>query len=385
VDAVKVNGNLKVILAMALFGSIGVFVKNINLPSMEIAFLRSAIASIALILWGVMLRSTRIGSENGIKNVVQDRKSFLYLAASGALLGINWVMVFQAYKFTTLSNANLVYYFSPVFVILFSPFLFNEKLTKIKVISVLVAVGGLAMILFNQPQNTGGSYNHLLGVAYALAGGSMYAVMIFLNKKIENVSGPDRTKIQITAAALVLLPFVLFRNQIHITDIRMLMFILILGLVHTAFGLSLYFSAMNDVKAQNIALFSYIDPISAVIWGVLIFQDNINAFQIIGGLLILVSTYFGSRTKEEGSKVSSEMQMDLKEIENLVDTVYGVVGEKYSEQFKSITGGCHCIPPTEWYGDVYLAFKKIIKDDAIKDERLKKQMRDELKYLSKWF
>jgi len=294
----KINGNLKVILAMALFGSIGVFVKNINLPSMEIAFLRSAIAGIALILWGMMASGGKgKASESDIKNVFQDRKSFLYLAASGALLGINWVMVFQAYKYTTLSNANLVYYFSPVFVILFSPFLFNEKLTKVKVISVLVAVGGLAMILFNQPQNTGGSYNHLLGVAYALAGGSMYAVMIFLNKKIENVSGPDRTKIQITAAALVLLPFVIFRNQIHIANIKMLVFILILGLVHTAFGLSLYFSAMNDVKAQNIALFSYIDPISAVIWGVLIFQDNINAFQIFGGLLILVSTYFGSRSR----------------------------------------------------------------------------------------
>jgi len=294
----KINGNLKVILAMALFGSIGVFVKNINLPSMEIAFLRSAIAGIALILGGMMASGGKgKASESDIKNVFQDRKSFLYLAASGALLGINWVMVFQAYKYTTLSNANLVYYFSPVFVILFSPFLFNEKLTKVKVISVLVAVGGLAMILFNQPQNTGGSYNHLLGVAYALAGGSMYAVMIFLNKKIENVSGPDRTKIQITAAALVLLPFVIFRNQIHIANIKMLVFILILGLVHTAFGLSLYFSAMNDVKAQNIALFSYIDPISAVIWGVLIFQDNINAFQIFGGLLILVSTYFGSRSR----------------------------------------------------------------------------------------
>jgi drug/metabolite transporter (DMT)-like permease len=295
----KISGNLRVFLAMALFGSIGVFVKNINLPSMEIAFLRSAIASAALILWGIFA-SARRGEKDkgGIGRLFEDKRSFAYLAASGVLLGINWVLVFQAYKFTTLSNANLVYYFSPVFVILLSPLLFNEKLTKVKVISVLVAMGGLAMILFNQPQNTGGNYNHLLGVAYALAGGSLYAVMIFLNKKIEGISGPDRTIIQITAAALVLLPAVLYRNAIHITDMKMLIFILILGLVHTAFGLSLYFSAMNDVKGQNIALLSYIDPISAVIWGVLIFQDNISAFHIVGGILILVSTYFGSRSEE---------------------------------------------------------------------------------------
>lgn len=295
----KISGNLRVFLAMALFGSIGVFVKNISLPSMEIAFLRSAIASIALILWGSLV-SGRKGEKgkSGLRRLLGNRRSFVYLALSGALLGINWVLVFQAYKYTTLSNANLVYYFSPVFVILLSPFLFSEKLTKVKVISVLVAVGGLAMILFNQPQNTGGSYNHLLGVAYALGGGSLYAVMIFLNKKIEGISGPDRTIIQISAAALVLLPFIIFRNAIHITDAKMLVFILILGLVHTAFGLSLYFSAMNDVKGQNIALLSYIDPISAVIWGVLIFKDNMSAFQIIGGILILVSTYFGSRSEE---------------------------------------------------------------------------------------
>jgi drug/metabolite transporter (DMT)-like permease len=294
----KINGNLRVVLAMALFGSIGVFVKNINLPSMEIAFLRSAIASIALIMWAALFggRKGKKG-ETGIKRLFEDRKSFFYLAVSGVLLGVNWVLVFQAYKFTTLSNANLVYYFSPVFVILFSPFLFNEKLTKVKVICVLIAVGGLAMILFNQPQNTGGNYNHLLGVAYALMGGSLYAVMIFLNKKIKGVSGPDRTIVQISAAALVLLPFVLYRNAIHITDIKMLIFILIIGLVHTAFGLSLYFSAMNDVKGQNIALLSYIDPISAVIWGVLIFHDSMTAFQILGGILIMVSTYFGSRSE----------------------------------------------------------------------------------------
>ena len=295
----KISGNLRVFLAMALFGSIGVFVKNINLPSMEIAFLRSAIASAGLIIWGIFV-SARKGEKDkgGIRRLFKDKRSFAYLAVSGVLLGINWVLVFQAYKFTTLSNANLVYYFSPVFVILLSPLLFNEKLTKVKVISVLVAMGGLAMILFNQPQNTGGNYNHLLGVAYALAGGSLYAVMIFLNNKIEGISGPDRTIIQITAAALVLLPAILYRNEIHITDMKMLSFILILGLVHTAFGLSLYFSAMNDVKGQNIALLSYIDPISAVIWGVLIFQDNISVFHIVGGILILVSTYFGSRSEE---------------------------------------------------------------------------------------
>ncbi|MGE5627171.1 MAG: DMT family transporter [Solirubrobacterales bacterium] len=293
----KLRGELKIVAAMAIFGSIGVFVKNIQLPSMEIAFLRSAIAGAVLICLSLISKS-KCSAESDKHSIFENKKNFMLLAASGAALGINWFFVFQAYKYTTLSNANLIYYFSPVFVILFSPFLFNEKLTKIKVICVLVAVSGLALILLNQPENTGSNYNHLLGSAYALLGGSLYAVIIFLNKKIEGIEGNDRTMVQICAAALVLLPFIIYRNAIHISGIKMLMFILILGIVHTAFGLSLYFSAMEKVKAQNIALLSYIDPISAVIWGVLIFGDKMNMFQIVGGLFILVSTYYGSVEKE---------------------------------------------------------------------------------------
>ena len=297
----KISGDLKVVIAMAIFGSIGVFVKNIQLPSMEIAFLRSAIASIILICWAAYINKRKSTKDENIKNKLFKNKRNLYLLmASGAALGINWFLIFQAYKYTTLSNANLVYYFSPVFVILFSPILFKEKLTKIKVICVLVAVSGLALILFNQPQNSSINYNHYLGVLYALLGGSLYAVIIFLNKKIEGVSGSDRTGVQLSAAALVLLPFIVYRNAIHITDFKTVAFILILAVIHTAFGLSLYFYAMEQVKAQNIALFSYIDPITAVIWGVIIFGDKMNAFQIIGGLLILVSTYFGSAEKVEG-------------------------------------------------------------------------------------
>jgi len=296
----KISGDLKVVIAMAIFGSIGVFVKNIQLPSMEIAFLRSAIASIMLICWAAYINKRKSNNDEVKGNkLLKNKKNLYLLIASGAALGINWFFVFQAYKYTTLSNANLVYYFSPVFVILFSPFLFKEKLTKVKIICVLVAITGLALILFNQPQNTGMNYNHLLGVTYALLGGSLYAVIIFLNKKIEGISGSDRTVVQISAAALVLLPFIIYRNAIHFNSIKMVAFILILGIVHTGFGLSLYFSAMEKVKAQNIALLSYIDPITAVIWGVLIFGDKMNALQIIGGLFILISTYYGSVEKAE--------------------------------------------------------------------------------------
>lgn len=77
--------------------------------------------------------------------------------------------------------------------------------------------------------------------------------------------------------------------------------------------------------------------------------------------------------------------MEIKELENFVDIVYQIVGERYSEYFKYITGGCHCSPATEWYGDIYLAFKRVLEDNIINDKHIKEQMVSVIEDLSKFF
>ncbi|GLC30613.1 hypothetical protein [Clostridium omnivorum] len=76
--------------------------------------------------------------------------------------------------------------------------------------------------------------------------------------------------------------------------------------------------------------------------------------------------------------------MELKELEELVDTVYGIVGVQYLDNFKDIIGGCHCFPATEWYGGIYFAFQKVLNDDVINDKYIKKQMIGVVKHFSKW-
>ncbi|MCT8978111.1 DMT family transporter [Clostridium sp. CX1] len=294
----------KVILSMAIWGSIGLFVKNIDLPSIETVFLRATIASIFLIVYGFTRKSISKSSsiENSLEsqsiNKNDDRKKIYILIASGITMAFNWMLLFQSYKYTTISNATLSYYFAPVFVILLSPFILKEKFTKSKFFAVAGAMLGLFLILNNQGVTSSANYNHIKGIIFGLMAAVFYASVVLLNKYIKGLSGYEMTVVQISTAAIVLLPIIIYRNNLHISGLKSLIFILIVGIVHTGIPYLLYFSAMKDLKAQSIAVVSYIDPISAVIFGFVFLKETMTVFQVIGGLLILFSTFFGSKEKK---------------------------------------------------------------------------------------
>lgn len=278
---------LQIIVSMIIWGSIGVFIKYIDMPSLEIAFLRAVVAAAFLLIVGIFNRK---------KNKSQyGRKNLLLLIASGAAIGLNWVLLFQSYKYTTISNATLSYYFAPVFVILLSPIVLKEKFTPLKLISVFGALTGLLLILSNQTNTGSGQYNHTLGMTLGVLAAIFYTGIVLLNKYIKNFSGFDMTFIQITTAALVLLPFIITRRQAHIEGLNTLLLVLIVGIVHTGIAYLLYFSAIKNVKAQSAAMLSYIDPVSAILFGTLMLGESINLIQILGGLLILGFTFLGER------------------------------------------------------------------------------------------
>lgn len=77
--------------------------------------------------------------------------------------------------------------------------------------------------------------------------------------------------------------------------------------------------------------------------------------------------------------------MEMKKLESFVNDVYSIVGERYSDDFKYIIGGCHCYPATEWYGGIYLAFRRVLNDDVITDKYIKEQIAVIIEQLSKWF
>jgi drug/metabolite transporter (DMT)-like permease len=294
------NYLFKIVIAMLLWGSIGIFVKNIDLPSIELVFLRAIIASFVLAIYGLVIRSTK--NNELMKSEITPKyknKNIYYLIISGIAMGLNWLFLFQSYKYTTISNSTLSYYCAPIFVILLSPFILKEKFTKSKFLAVLVAMVGLFLILSNQISAYNSSYNNVKGIVYGLIAAILYASIILLNKYIKGLSGYEMTVIQISTAALVLLPFVILRHNLHISNTKTLVFVLIVGVIHTGLAYLLYFSSIKYIKAQSVAVISYIDPISALIFGAIFLKENMSTTQILGGILILLSTFFGNLDKNK--------------------------------------------------------------------------------------
>lgn len=295
------KARISMVTAMITFGSIGIFVKNIDLSSLEIALFRAVIASLFLITAGIATRTDI--------SIGDIKANGWLLLLSGACMGLNWVALFQGYKYTTVSNATLGYYFAPIFVIMLSPIVLKEKITPIKAVCVITAMFGLFLIINAEGNSSIGVYNHMLGMLYAISGAVLYATVILINKHIKNLPGFETTLFQLTVAATVLLPIVLSRFNLNTLnmEIKSWINILLLGIVHTGIAYLLYFKSIKELNAQSVAILSFVDPVSAVVMAAIFLREDMTAIKIIGGVLILGSVYFaesaGGKLKGQSSSV----------------------------------------------------------------------------------
>lgn len=287
-----INPKTKIIIAMVMWGTIGVFVRGIKLNSLEIAFFRAFLGA------GFLILISLINKEKTNKEALKKNLHILILL--GIALGVNWIMLFQAMKYTTISNATLSYYFAPILIVVFSFILLKEKISVKNIIYLLIAILGLFLILKSSGSESINNYNHAKGILYGLAGAVFYAIIVILNKYIKDLSGFQSTLIQLSVAAVVLMPIVL-RNGVSnfkAMDTTNWILMLILGIVHTGIAYLLYFSSIRDVEGQSIAILSYLDPIVAILMSFLILGESMNLVQAVGALLILSTAYMS----EKGNK-----------------------------------------------------------------------------------
>ncbi len=273
------KARIMMISSMAIFGTIGLFVRNISVGSGELALYRALLA--ILLIGGFLLITRQTIPFRAIK------KELPLLLLSGMAMGINWILLFEAYKHTTVSVATLSYYFAPVLVMAISPFLFREKMTAKQIICFAMSTVGLILVI-----NVGGLGGHgsdLLGILFGLGAAIFYATVILLNKFIKNVAGIPRTFLQFVASILVLIPYVGFREGISLGTLNGSGWIclLVVGLVHTGVTYCLYFSSLKELSGQEAALLSYVDPLVAVLGSFLILQEHMTILQVIGGIMIL--------------------------------------------------------------------------------------------------
>lgn len=274
----KSTSRLSLILSMVIFGTIALFVRNVPLPSSEIALYRAVLA--ILLIGGILL----VQKKNPVSGVT--KKDLLLLLLSGAAMGFNWILLFEAYRYTTVSLATLAYYFAPVLVTLLCPFLFRERMTVKQI--VCFAASTLGVCLLVGVSGAGGG-NHLLGILLGLSAATLYATVVLLNKYIKSATDISRTFLQFCAAALVLTPYVAATGGFHLgsLDAKGWAFLLAVGLVHSGVAYCLYFAALRYLSGQEASLLSYIDPLVAVILSVTVLQEHITLWQILGGVLIL--------------------------------------------------------------------------------------------------
>lgn len=290
------NAKRNLILSMTAFGTIGLFVRNIPLSSAEIAFFRAVIAALCLLFYKFITKTHLRFSE--------IKRDLPILFLSGAAMGFNWVFLFEAYQYTSISLATMSYYFAPVIVMVVSPILFKEKLTRSQIFCFMMSTIGLLLVISNGGFS-GGSQN-LKGILFGLGAALLYATVILLNKGIRNVSGIDRTLLQFIAVIFVLFPYLQLTGGIHPETLTTfgLINLLLVGILHTGITYCLYLSSLKDLKGQEVAILSYIDPMVAVLISVVFLKENITLQQILGGLMILGFTLINEvKTKPKSSKV----------------------------------------------------------------------------------
>ena len=276
----KTKATLMLILSMLIFGTIGVFRRAIPLPSGLLACIRGFGGALFLTLF-VKLRGGKIFHGT-------DRRSLLLTALTGGLIGFNWILLFEAFNYTTVSVATLCYYMAPIIVILLSPVFFRERLTGRKLLCTLAALIGMAFVsgVFEGESVLRGN---MKGVLLALGAGALYASVIILSKLVRIEDPYEKTVIQLFSAAVILLPYLALTGGFAAPalDTRAAVMLTVVCIVHTGIAYALYFASMKALKGQTVALLSYIDPVSAMLFSVVLLGEPMSVFGIIGAVLII--------------------------------------------------------------------------------------------------
>lgn len=291
------------IASMVIFSTLPFFVRSIPVSSATLALLRAAIAAFFLL-------TLRFAAKSPLP-LMRRGKDAGRLFLSGALLGFNWIFLFEAYKHTTVAIASLLYYFAPMIVVAASAVLFHERMGKARLFCFLGATAGLVLVI--EPASLSGGISPY-GVVFSLCAATIYAAIILINQRITTVGDVDRTIVQFAAAIIVLLPYLLLTEGIRLEKMYPAAWaqVAVVGLIHTGTVYLIYFSSLHHLRGQEIAVFSYIDPMLACFLSFTVLKEPTSLPQLLGGGMILGFTMlnetsvFLQRNPPRGSKMQNK-------------------------------------------------------------------------------
>lgn len=274
------------LISLVIMGSQGIVASFSSLPSMHLVFTRTVIGSIVLLIVCALHKYKF--------KCLKNRKEAICLFLSGFSLGAGWIFLYQAYAIIGVSISTLLYYLGPMIALVLSPIIFKEKLTKAQVLGIIISF--LGAVLLNG--KIAGDPTKIHGIILGILSGVSYALMLIFNKNVKTASGMENTTIQIVASFILITIFLLFNGGIHIHIEGKEWFpVLWIGLINTCLACYFYYKTIPRLPISTIAIFSYLDPVSAVILSAVILGETLSIIQIIGVVLVIGGAAFSQLYK----------------------------------------------------------------------------------------
>ena len=279
------------IASMTIFGTIGIFVNFIAVPSSMVAVCRGFTGAIFLFVF-MLLTGKKI-------SLYDIKKNFVRLMITGCLIGINWILLFESYKYIGVANGTLCYYLEPVILVIGASLLYKEKISPLKAVCVAVALLGMVFVSGVFPPQEGATLNGF-GIMLGLGAALFYASVVLLNRGIKDISSYDMTMVQLFFAAAVALPYVLVTEDVTAIsfDVKTITLLLVVGIIHTGLAYAMYFGAVRELKGQDVAVLSYIDPMVAIVLSMTLLGEQLTVWGILGAVMILGSTLVSELKKK---------------------------------------------------------------------------------------
>ena len=274
---------MKIILAMLIFGTVGVLRRSVAFPSGFTAMLRGFIGAAVILVSMLIMRKK--------PSLRAIRKNLPLLILSGAFIGVNWILLFEAYSYTSVALATTCYYMAPIFVVIVSPFALGERIGLVKAGCVILALAGVTLV--SEPWTDGffgGS--SFIGIILAIGAAAFYAGVTVLNRKMKDIPSMDMTLVQLLVGAAVVLPYTIIAEDIEpsMFDPLSVLLVFVLGAVHTGFAYILYLGSVNKLPAATSSIFGYIDPIFAVLLSAFALGEELSLLAVVGAVVILAAT-----------------------------------------------------------------------------------------------
>lgn len=275
----RTRGAVEMTAAMTISGTIGLFVVLSRQPVADIVFWRCVFGAVTLGLICAAMGLLRPG-------LMTWRQAGL-AALGGVAIVLNWVLLFAAYPHASISIATAVYNTQPFMLVAMGMLLFSEKMTRARLMWLVMAFCGMLAIVEARPGGDATSGNYLWGIGLALGAAFFYAVAAIITKKLSGVPPHLIAAVQLLVGVAMLLPFANFGALP--SDPQAWAMLVTLGVVHTGLMYILLYGAIQKLPTNLTGALSFIYPVVAILVDLVAFGQHLQPMQVLGAGAILLA------------------------------------------------------------------------------------------------